>query len=87
MMIEEVKKLEGQEMSFLELDNRMIELGYFSVFGSGAEHDIHEDKNIVSTSRDTMACEVQIFFMITHDHGEDENETTFILKIIKVDKF
>lgn len=39
-MIEEVKKLEGQEMSFLQLDNRMIELGYFSVFGSGAEHNI-----------------------------------------------
>lgn len=86
-MIEEVKKLEGQEMSFLQLDNRMIELGYFSVFGSGAENNIHEDQNIVYTSRNTMECEVQIFFMIIHDHGENEDETSFILKIIKVDKF
>lgn len=86
-MIEEVKKLEGQEMSFLELDNRMIELGYFSVFGSGAEHNIHEDQNVVYTSRDTMECEVQFFFVIIHDHGENEDETSFILKIIKVDKF
>ena len=43
MRINDVKTLEGQEMSFMELDNVMIALGYHTVFGRGAEQDIHDN--------------------------------------------
>jgi hypothetical protein len=82
-----VKELEGQEMSFMDLDNKMMELGFCTVFGSGAEHDIHDDQNVVYTSTSTSHSDVQIFFKILHDHGEDEDETSFTLKIIKVENF
>lgn len=73
--VEEIKKeLLNEEMSFTDLDNFMMESGYYSVFDDGVTADIKQDGNVVYTATDSNECEVQIFFEITIDNGEDEAE-------------
>ena len=44
--VEEIKKeLVNEEMSFTDLDNFMMESGYYSVFDDGATENIKQDKN------------------------------------------
>lgn len=58
---EEIKKeLLNEEMSFTDLDNFMMESGYYSVFDDGATENIKQDKNVVYTATDSNECEVQI---------------------------
>lgn len=57
-----------------DLDNFMMESGYYSVFDDGVTADIKQDGNVVYTATDSNECEVQIFFEITTDNGEDEAE-------------
>lgn len=85
---EEIKKeLLNEEMSFTDLDNFMMESGYYSVFDDGATENIKQDKNVVYTATDSNECEVQIFFEITIDNGEDEAEEDFCLKVTDVQEF
>lgn len=85
---EEIKKeLLNEEMSFTDLDNFMMESGYYSVFDDGATENIKQDKNVVYTAADSNECEVQIFFEITIDNGEDEAEEAFYLKVTDVQEF
>ena len=78
--VEEIKKeLVNEEMSFTELDNFMMENGYYSI--------IKQDRNVVYTATDSNECEVQIFFEITTDNGEDEAEEAFYLKVTDVQEF
>lgn len=56
-------------MSFTDLDNFMMESGYYSVFDDGVTADIKQDGNVVYTATDSNECEVQIFFEITIDNG------------------
>ena len=81
------KELKGNEYSFEELDNFMMENGYYSVFDDGVTNDIKEDKNVVYTATDTNECEVKINFEITVNNGEDEIEEAFYLKVINVEEF
>ena len=81
------KELKGNEYSFEELDNFMMENGYYSVFGDGVTNDIKEDKNVVYTATDTNECEVKINFEITINNGEDEIGEAFYLKVIDIEKF
>ena len=81
------KELLNEEMSFVQLDNFMMENGYYSVFDDGVTEDIKRDENVVYTATDSNECEVQIFFNITVDNGEDEAEEAFILKVIDVQAF
>lgn len=82
---EEIKKeLLNEEMSFTDLDNFMMESGYYSVFDDGATENIKQDKNVVYTATDSNECEVQIFFEITIDNGEEE---AFYLKVTDVQEF
>lgn len=62
--VEEIKKelLLNEEMSFTDLDNFMMESGYYSVFDDGVTADIKQDGNVVYTATDSNECEVQIFF-------------------------
>lgn len=86
--VEEIKKeLVNEEMSFTDLDNFMMESGYYSVFDDGATENIKQDKNVVYTATDSNECEVQIFFEITTDNGEDEAEEAFYLKVTDVQEF
>ena len=77
----------GKEVNFYNLDNFMMENGYYSVFDDGAIEDIKADKNVVYTGLDTNECEVIIEFEITIDSSEDEAEENFDLKVISVEKF
>lgn len=86
--VEEIKKeLLNEEMSFTDLDNFMMESGYYSVFDDGATENIKQDGNVVYTATDSNECEVQIFFDITTDNGEDEAEEAFYLKVTDVQEF
>lgn len=86
--VEEIKKeLVNEEMSFMELDNFMMENGYYTVFDEGATFDIKLGKNVIYTATDTNEAEVQIFFEITTDNGEDEAEEAFYLKVTDVQEF
>ena len=88
MSQEEIKKeLVNEEMSFTDLDNFMMESGYYSVFDDGATENIKQDGNVVYTATDSNECEVQIFFEITIDNGEDEAEEAFYLKVTDVQEF
>nr|DAY93381.1 MAG TPA: hypothetical protein [Caudoviricetes sp.] len=85
---EEIKKeLLNEEMGFADFDNFMMESGYYSVFDDGVTADIKQDGNVVYTATDSNECEVQIFFEITTDNGEDEAEEAFYLKVKDVQKF
>lgn len=88
LMVNELKEmLENKEMDFLELDNKMVESGYYTLFDDGATANIKEDKNVVYTARDTNECEIIINFEITIDNGEDEIDESFELKVISVEEF
>lgn len=85
---EEIKKeLLNEEMSFADFDNFMMESGYYSVFDDGVTVDIKQDGNVVYTATDSNECEVQIFFEITIDNGEDEAEEAFYLKVTDMQEF
>lgn len=46
--VEEIKKeLANEEMSFVELDNFMMDAGYYSVFDDGVTENIKQEKNSV----------------------------------------
>ena len=77
----------NEEMSFIYLDNTMYNNGYYTVFNDGVTKDIKNDLNVVYTAMDTNAAEVQIFFEITADNGEDEVEEAFDLKVIDIQEF
>ena len=81
------KELLNEEMSFEQLDNFMMGNGYYNVFDDGITEDIKRDENVVYTATDSNECEVQIFFNITVDNGEDEAEEAFILKVTDVRAF
>ena len=85
---EEIKKeLLNEEMSFTDFDNFMMESGYYSVFDDRVTADIKQDGNVVYTATDSNECEVQIFFEITTDNGEDEAEEAFCLVVKDVQEF
>ena len=64
--------LEGKELTFIELDNIMMENGYYSVFDEGATENIKWSQNVVYTAMDTKECEVCIDVVIKYDVGIDE---------------
>ncbi len=86
--VSELKEmLEGKEMSFIDLDNIMMENGYYSVFNEGAIENIKWSQNVIYTATDTKECEVCIDFIITCNNGDDEIEESFCLLVIDVSEF
>lgn len=75
--------LMGEEMKYNQLDNFMMENGYVSVEDEGATEFIKDDQNVVYKAEDTLEYEVQIFFNIIEDEGEE----LFTLKVTDVQKF
>lgn len=83
-MLENLKnELVGREMSFLDLDNYMMSQGFYSVWDDGVTGNIKEDLNVVYISTKTNEAEIQIFFNITIDDGEE----AFIMEITSVEEF
>lgn len=79
------KELVGKEISFMELDNFMMESGYRSVFEDGIGENVQEDGNVVYTAEDTLEDEVQIFFNVLE--SAEENSDIFTLKVTSVEEF
>lgn len=79
------KKLIGKEISFMELDNFMIESGYRSVFEDGIGENVQEDGNVVYMGADTLEDEVQIYLAVLEANEEDSS--SFTLKVTSVEEF
>lgn len=93
-MLENLRKeLLNKEMNFVELDNYMMDQGFYSVYDDGITADIKQDKNVIYTFIDVDAAgvdngiQVKIDFEITIDNGEDEVEEAFYLKVNEVEEF
>lgn len=87
-MLEKIKKeLLSEEMSFIELDNKMMDFGYYSVFDDGATNDIKDCGNVVYTSTETNEVEIIINFEITIDNEPDEAEENFYLQVTEIENF
>ena len=74
-------------IDFGDLDSFMTNNGYYSVLDDGVTEAVKRDKNVVYTATDSNECEVQIFFEIVIDNGEDEAEEAFILRVTDVQEF
>lgn len=87
-MLENLRnELIGKELSFIELDNKMMSNGFYSVFNDGVTENIKEDKNVVYTSTETNEAEISISFNITIDNAEDEVPEAFYLEVLQVENF
>lgn len=85
--VNELKELLlNEEVSFRELDNKMMENGYYSVFDDGIVGNIKEDLSVLYTAKDTGESEIKIDFIITFNNGEDETEESFYLKVTDVEE-
>lgn len=87
-MLENLRsELLNKEMSFTELDNYMMDQGFYSVYDDGITADIKQDKNVVYTNKETNEAEIKIDFEITIDNAEDEAEEAFYLKVNEIEEF
>ena len=84
-MFEKIRKdLIRKEMSFRELDQYMINEGYYSVLDDDITEDIKSDLRVVYTSIETGVVEVIIYFNIACNSSEDEVEEAFELIVHKI---
>jgi len=71
-------ELVGKEINFVELDNVMVQNGFYSVFDDGITKDIKQDKSVVYIHKATDK-QLALFFEITEDNEADEVEEAFYL--------
>lgn len=72
-MLEKLRSLlVGKEVSFLELDNIMIQEGFYSVLCDGVTQEMREYQNICFTNTKTEGAEIVIHFEIISDFGQGE---------------
>lgn len=70
-----------------ELDNIMMENGYYSVADDGCYQDCIDSLNIVYTAMNTNECEIQIFFNDIEETEEDEGLDQTIISNWTVEEF
>lgn len=75
------------EMSFVDLDNFMMDNGYYSIFDDNVTEQVKSSRSVVYTATDTNEAEIVISFDITIDNAEDEAETAFELKVTDIEEF
>lgn len=80
-----IEELLNKEMYFMDLDNAMVENGFYSVLDDGIVEDIKRDRNVVYTGVETGECEIKIGFEITIDSGEEEGPESFHLRVTNID--
>lgn len=80
------KKLLNKEMNFFDLDNFMMENGFYSVFDDGSTYEIKNDKNVIYTSKNFINA-IKIDFEITKNNAEDEVEEWFLLLVTDIQVF
>lgn len=74
-------------MSFVDLDNFMMDNGYYSIFDDNVTEQVKSSRSVVYTATDTNEAEIVISFDITIDNAEDEAETAFELKVTDIEEF
>lgn len=87
--IAKVREMIGNEMSFTQLDNKMMEIGYYTGFNEGATSEIKQAGNVIYQVENNgiVDDEVLINFEITIDTEKDEAEEAFELKVLQVEEF
>lgn len=83
-MKKDLKELRGKLLSMYELDEKMMELGYYSIMDDGVIGDVKKDLNVIYTNATTHEAEIIIEFKIATDNGEEECEESFELIVLKV---
>ncbi len=90
-MKNELRELVGMEMNILELDNRMMALGFLTEADSGVFENCIQDGNIVyseiTDDLGNVEPSIQICFKVIIPASDDEIVLASVLKITSVDEF
>ena len=86
-MTDDLRNLKGLEFTFKDLDKKMVELGFYSMFEHGITSNVKFDRSIVYTGKGSDSCEIIIDFEITVDNDENEAENAFELLVTDVNNF
>lgn len=86
-----LKNLINKEMTFLELDNYMVELGYnseeldyYSRIGEINLDEIAENGIIIYTDREDTEQHTEVHFDVIYKHSENEVATATYIRIKQV---
>ena len=66
-------ELLGMELTLIELDNRMMEKGYYTIFNEGVLEEVLKDGNAVYLSTEDNETEILVSFKVKF-LGDIENE-------------
>lgn len=81
-LLDEMKKeLIGREMSFIELDKKMVKFGFYSVADDEIEKDIQRDKNIYYLYNDE---DIVFAVLIEISPFCEDEDGIFYVKIISI---
>ena len=86
------QNLVGKELSFIELDNEMIKLGFHTEFDSGLDFDTIADSGVIlytnNSTDESGWCNTEeyaaIEFEVTAKHSDDEIDSATYIKITEV---
>ena len=87
MDIKKFESLLNQELSIIELSNKLTALGCEDICYFGNWPDILSDGNVVVATDECGEEHIQIFFNVVFEAGEDETIEATIIKINKVEEF
>lgn len=79
--------LVNEELSFSDLDSKMVESGFYSVFGDGIATDVKFSKSVVYTLEDDIDQSVLLQLEITANNEDGEIEESFYLKVLDVEEY
>lgn len=85
-------ELIGKELSFVDLDNKMLELGFHTEFDSGLDFDEISDSGVilytVNATDESGCCNVddhaRVEFRVITRHGDDEDASATYIKITDI---
>ena len=85
--MERFEKLVNEEMSVIELSNKLQTLGCEDICDFGNWTEILKDGNVVVATDECGDNHIQIFFEITIESGEDEVVEATEIKITNIENY
>ena len=85
--MERFEKLVNEEMSVIELSNKLQTLGCEDICDFGNWTEILKDGNVVVATDECGDNHIQIFFKITIESGEDEVVEATEIKITNIENY
>jgi pyruvate formate-lyase activating enzyme-like uncharacterized protein len=82
-----INKMNGQVLSLAEIDNNMVEYGYYSVYADGIYEEVLRDGNIAYTSTETNEVEIIIEFNVVEEATDDEDISATIVVVTDIREF